>query len=180
MLTDPRSYRVEDTLKNGTPIVIRATRADDRERVRAAFGKLERETVYTRFFTYKDALTEKELKDATDVDFERVVALVVTARENGEEVAIGGARYVAYDAPDGARAAEVSFTIEEDYHGQGLASRLLAHLAAIARAKGVARFTAEVLPQNRAMLKVFERSGLEMTKQRGDGVVHVELALGAA
>jgi hypothetical protein len=30
------------------------------------------------------------------------------------------------------------------------------------------------------MLKVFEKSGLPMTKRRGDGVVHVELALGAA
>lgn len=180
MLTDPRSYRIEDTLRNGTPIVIRAIRPDDRERVRAAFGKLERETVYTRFFTYKDALTEKELKDATDADFDRTAALVVTVLENGEEVAIGGGRYVAYDAADGSRAAEVSFTIEEDYHGQGLASRLLAHLAAIARSKGVRRFEAEVLPQNAAMLKVFERSGLPMTKRRGDGVVHVEMLLGTA
>ncbi len=180
MLIDPRSYRVEDTLRNGTPIVIRAVRTDDRERVRTAFGKLERETIYTRFFTYKDALTEKEIKDATEVDFDRTVALVVTTVENGEEVAIGGGRYVAYDAADGSRAAEVSFTIEEDYQGQGLASRLLAHLAAIARTKGVQRFEAEVLPQNTAMLKVFEKSGLPMTKRRGDGVVHVEMMLGPA
>ncbi|HSO08180.1 MAG TPA: GNAT family N-acetyltransferase [Pelomicrobium sp.] len=178
MLTDPRSYRVEDTLRNGTPIVIRAIRADDRERVRTAFGKLERETIYTRFFTYKDALTDKEIKDATDVDFDRTVALVVTTVESGEELAIAGGRYVAYRLADLSYAAEVSFTVEEDYHGQGLASRLLAHLAAIARTKGVQRFEAEVLPHNAAMLKVFEKSGLPLTKHRGDGVVHVELLLG--
>jgi RimJ/RimL family protein N-acetyltransferase len=174
---DASSYHVEDTLKDGTPTVIRAVRADDRNRIRTAFGKLEPETIYTRFFTYKNALTEKELTSMTEVDFERTVALVATVRENGEEVVIAGGRYVAYDAAEGSRSAEVSFTVEEAYQGQGLASRLLAHLAVIARAKGIARFEAEVLPQNTAMLKVFEKSGLLMTKRRGEGVVHVEMAL---
>lgn len=179
-MLDARTYRFADTLKNGASIVIRAISADDGERIRTAFGKLERETIYTRFFMYRDGLTEQELKTLTEIDFERTVGLLVTVMEDGAEVVIGGGRYMAYDGAEGVRVAEVAFTVEEDYQGQGLASRLLAHLAIIGRAKGIARFEAEVLPLNTAMLKVFERSGLPLSRRRGEGAVHVELGLDTA
>ncbi len=177
---DARSYHAEDTLKDGTPIVIRAIRPDDRDRFRKAVTRLERETRYMRFFSYKDEISEDELRKATEVDFENEVALLVTRIENEEEVVIGGCRYAAYDAADGRRVAEVAFTVAEPYQGSGLGSRLVQRLAAIARAKDIAGFSAEVLPQNAAMLKVFEKSGLPMTKQNEEGVVHVELDLSQA
>jgi hypothetical protein len=34
-----------------------------------------------------------------------------------------------------------------------------------------------VLPENRQMLKVFEKSGLPMTTSRASGVVHVDMQL---
>ena len=76
-----------------------------------------------------------------------------------------------------AAGAEISFTLEEDFHGQGLAGKLLQHLLRIARERGIARFVAETLPENRAMLSVFAKSGLPMTRQRADGVVHVSLEI---
>lgn len=179
-MLDARSYLAQETLKDGTPVTVRAVRPDDKARVLEAFRHLDRDTIYTRFFAYKTALTDQELRHATEPDFERAVALVVTLPQAGEEVIIGGARYVVLGARGGeARSAEVAFTVEEDYQGQGIASRLLGHLAKIARAKGVATFEAEVLPVNKAMLSVFARSGLPMTERREDGVVHIELALGA-
>jgi hypothetical protein len=57
---------------------------------------------------------------------------------------------------------QVAFTVEEDYQGLGIASRLLEHLVRIARDRGIAEFVAEVLPRNTAMLRVFTRSGLPM------------------
>ena len=50
-------------------------------------------------------------------------------------------------------------------------------LVGIARGQGIARFEAEVLAGNAAMLSVFESSGLPMTKTQEDGVVSVELDL---
>jgi GNAT superfamily N-acetyltransferase len=67
--------------------------------------------------------------------------------------------------------------VEEDYHGQGIAGRLLRHLAAVARAQGIARFEASVLPTNKAMLSVFARSGFPMEKRVVDGEARVTLAL---
>jgi GNAT superfamily N-acetyltransferase len=78
---------------------------------------------------------------------------------------------------DGERAAEVAFTIEEDYHGKGLASMLLGLLAGIAREHGIVRFEAEVLAGNASMLSVFEHSGLPLTSKNDHGVIHVTMDL---
>jgi hypothetical protein len=50
-------------------------------------------------------------------------------------------------------------------------------LAAIARAAGLRDLIADVLPENRAMLRVFKNSGLYMTTTSGPDVVQVTLQL---
>jgi RimJ/RimL family protein N-acetyltransferase len=102
---------------------------------------------------------------------------VATVGKGDAEVIIGVGRYVSYGDARPLPSAEVAFTIEEDYQGQGLASRLLRHLAAIGREKGLARFEAEVLAENKAMLTVFERSGLPMKTAFEGGTLHVTMAL---
>jgi len=84
------------------------------------------ESIYTRFFYHKKMLTDAELKAATELDFENAVALVVTIGEGENETIIGGGRYAVIDETGKARSAEVAFTIEEDYHRQGMA-RILLH-----------------------------------------------------
>ncbi len=74
-----------------------------------------------------------------------------------------------YDPPNDLRSAEIAFTVEEDYQGQGIASSILRHLIHIAREKGVSRFEADVLAENIAMLAVFARSGLPMKKSLEEG-----------
>jgi GNAT superfamily N-acetyltransferase len=174
---DARTFVVEDTLRDGTHVTFRAVRPDDRARIAKAFAGLERESVYTRFFSYKSELSPTELAKIDTIDFVRDVMLVVTTVRAAEELVIASARYVAHDDAGGLLAAEVAFTVEEDYQGLGIAKRLLGHLAAIARDNGVVRFEADVLPENRAMLGVFARSGLSMRQRREDGVVHLVLDL---
>ena len=176
-MMDAANYAENVVLKNGLAVQIRAVRADDKGRISEAFRNLEAESIYTRFFHHKKALSEAELKAATEVDFDAVVALVVTTEEAGTETIIAASRFVAFDTPDGRRSAEVAFTVEEDYHGQGIATHLLRHLVTIAREKGIAQFEADVLPQTGAMLAVFSRGGLPMTQHREPGSVHVVLSL---
>lgn len=174
---DLRHFATTEHLKDGTPVTVRAVRPDDKERIRNAFHELEPETIYTRFFRSKAELSQEELRHATEVDFDREVALVVTLRRDDQEIVIGGARYDVYVNANGTRSAEVAFTVEEDYQGQGIASTLLRHLIRIARSKGLTRLEAEVLPGNRSMLTVFSRSGLPMKMERFDDVMYVVLTL---
>ncbi len=179
-MTDARNFSVDDTLRNGLRVTIRAVRTEDRVRIAKAFEQLDRESVYTRFFSYKSELSASELDQIDAMDFVRDVMLVVTTSADGDEIVIASARYVAHDLADGTCAAEVAFTVEEDYQGLGIAGRLLEHLIAIARGCGVDAFEADVLAANKTMLAVFARSGLPMRRERQSGTWHLTLALAPA
>ena len=161
-------------LKDGTGLTIRPARPDDGPRIARAFAGLERESVYTRFFTYKRELSDKELAHLDTMDFVREAMLVATVDGKDGEAIVGTCRYIAHDVPG---AAEVAFTIEEDFQGRGIAGRLLERLAGIARASGIAGFEAVVLAENKAMLRVFERAGWPMTTRREDDTIVVVLTL---
>lgn len=175
-MIDARHYAACETLRNGLEVVVRALRPDDGERIAEAFSKLDKESVYTRFFGPKTGLTEQDYRTIRELDFDTRVALVVTITEGGREIIIASGSYSRF-APD---AAEVAFIVEEDYHGLGIARRLLAHLGRIAGERGIVRFEAEVLPYNNAMLKVFAGCGWPLSKRSEDGAIHITLALGGA
>ncbi|HVO91036.1 MAG TPA: GNAT family N-acetyltransferase [Casimicrobiaceae bacterium] len=172
-----RDFIVKDTLRNGQEVTFRAVRPDDGARIAKAFRQLDRESVYTRFFTYKSELSNADLARIEAIDFVRQVMLVATILREGDEIVIGGASYIAHAAPDGALTAEVAFTVEEDYQGLGIAGRLLGYLVGIARDHGIVGFEADVLADNKAMLAVFTRAGLPMRQQRDGGVVHLAIDL---
>jgi ribosomal protein S18 acetylase RimI-like enzyme len=73
--------------------------------------------------------------------------------------------------------AEVAFAVVDQYQGQGIANALLRHLSSLAREAGLQEFVAEVLRENTAMLKVFEKSGLEMTTRSEGQTIDVVLRL---
>ena len=179
-MIDSRNYIADSMLRDGTRVTIRAVRPDDRGRIEKAFGELERESVYTRFFAYKNALSEGELSSIDAMDFVNDVMLVATVERDSDEIVIASARYVGRDCADGTRVAEVAFAVEEDYQGKGLAGHLIDHLVRIARKSGIVCFEADVLIDNKPMLAVFERTGLPMRKIRESGVVHVTIALTGA
>ena len=114
------------TLRDGRPAVIRVMRADDKPRLQSAFAKLDPQSVYTRFFSFRKSIPERAFERIAEIDFVNLAGLVVTLGSGADETVIGGASYVGRSDADGAKVAEVAFTIEEDFQGQGLASRLLA------------------------------------------------------
>jgi RimJ/RimL family protein N-acetyltransferase len=174
---DVQNYAAAETLKDGAPATVRTIRAEDRQAVFDAFGKLDRDSVYTRFFSFKKSLTDAELDQLTVVDPEHVVALVATAAGNDHATLLGGGRYCSEQPLRVSRSAELAFITADAHHGRGVASMILKHLVLIAREQGFPRLEADVLAQNRAMLRVFERSGFPMELGRDSNVVHICLRL---
>lgn len=173
-----REFSVSDVLKDGTRVTIRAVRPSDRKRFLEAFRLLDKDSIYTRFFTHRSDLSDAEIDRAVNVDFMHEVALVVTTATARGEAIIASGRYVGIDGPSTERSAEVAFVVEEDFQGRGIASRLLTHLAALAREQNLTQFEADVLSQNSPMLAVFRRCGFPMRQRREGGVIHLTLALG--
>ena len=178
-MSHAREFSVDDVLKDGTLVTIRAVRPDDRDRLLKAFRLLEKESIYTRFFTHRNDPSDAQLDRAVNVDFVHHVALVVTTETVGGVAIIASGRYIVVDETSPNRSAEVAFVVEEDYQGRGIASRLLTHLADLARRQGLKHFEAEVLSQNSPMLTVFKRCGFPVRQRRDGGVVHLSLELAA-
>ncbi|HSD94349.1 MAG TPA: GNAT family N-acetyltransferase [Syntrophales bacterium] len=174
---DIANYNVVEKLRDQRPVTIRAIRPGDKGLLQEAFRGLEASSIYTRFFGPRKEFTDRELIEATEVDFTRTVALVACVQESAGERVIGGGRYFTLEGPGPSSAAEIAFLVEEDYHGQGLASILFKHLLLIGREHGISRFEADVLPGNKKMLRVFERAGLPVTTMASSDSIHITIYL---
>jgi GNAT superfamily N-acetyltransferase len=170
-----QSFKARHTLKNGLEITIRPILHEDKKKLLEAFLQLDQSSIYTRFFGFKKSLSDAELEQATNVDCKTTVALVATISHGESEVIIASCRYVR--ATPLARSAEVAFTVEENYHGLGIAGLLFEHLVNIARKQGLSHFDAEVLTANLPMLTVFRRCGLPVNQRIEGDTVHVSIAL---
>jgi len=167
------AYSASEVLRNGRRIEIRALRPEDKNDLLAAVRRASPQSMFRRFFAAKRDFSNQEVAFFLNIDFATHVALIATAEEGGRPAIVGGGRYIISDPGK----AEVAFVIIDEYQGQGIGTMLLRHLTAIARNAGVKEFTAEVLAENRPMLKVFEKSGLDLTTTREPGVVRLVLRL---
>ena len=172
-MVERSSYSAVELLRNGRRIEIRALKPDDRAGFLAAVDRSSTQSLYRRFFGVQRHFTEQEIAFFLNVDFVNHVALVAVAEENGEPIIVGGGRYVVLEPGK----AEVAFAVIDQYQGQGIGVALMHHLVVIARAAGLQELTAEVLPDNVAMLKVFAKSGVRHNTRREAQVVHVALQL---
>jgi RimJ/RimL family protein N-acetyltransferase len=170
-MVDQLNFSVIETLRNGTKVEIRAQRPQDRGGLEAALARMSDESLYRRFFVSKHQVSENEAAYFLNINFVKHVALVVIADENGMRAIVGAGRYVIVQPGR----AEVAFAVVDAYQGQGVGTALMRNLSSIARRAGLDELIAEVLANNSAMLKVFEKSGLQMSARREGSVMHVRL-----
>jgi acetyl coenzyme A synthetase (ADP forming)-like protein len=167
----PGHWETDAVLLDGGSIHIRPVQPADAPALAAFHARLSPETVRMRFFSVKPVLTPAELERFTTVDHVARVALVA---ELGGQL-VGVARYDRLaDEPD---EAEVAFVVADEHQGRGIGTVLLAHLASAARERGITRFVAETLAENRAMLGVFRAAGFERRAQLRHGLVTVEMTI---
>lgn len=166
----PSHWEADVVLRDGATARLRPITPDDAVGLQQMHSHQSETSIYLRYFTYKSELSRKDLERFTTVDHHDRVAFVIT--RGGQILGVGR-----YDRYPGTDAAEVAFNISDAAQGRGLGSILMEHLAVAARENGIRRFTAEVLPENRKMLSVFQESGFEVTRHFEDGVVAVEFPI---
>ena len=165
----PREWEADVLLTDGGVAHLRPIRPSDAERLVAFYDRVSPESKYLRFFAPYPRLSERDVVRFTHVDYVDRVAFILTLGE--EMIAVGR-----YDRIEGATA-EVAFLIEDAHQGRGIGQLLLEHLAEAARERGITRFVAEVLPQNRRMAQVFADAGYRVSKGIEDGVLNVEFPI---
>jgi acetyl coenzyme A synthetase (ADP forming)-like protein len=165
---------VDVILRDGSTLRLRAPAHDDADALRAFFERLSDRSRYLRFHGVRH-VDATLVEHFLDPDWSDRGALVgVLADEAGDERVVALAEYARLRDP---AAAEVAFTVADDFQGRGAATRLLEQLAARAGENGIAQFVAEVLPENSAMLSVFQDAGFEVSRTLGGGEVEVRFPI---
>lgn len=156
-------YRCEDELLDGRRVTVRSINPEDKAFLQNLMRHLSPRSRYYRFLSPKKNLSDKELVFFSDVDFDRHVALVACLYFDGREVPVGTGRYIINEQNTLLPGAELSFAVQDEFQGFGVATILLKHLIIIARVSGVEEFVGVMLSDNVKMLKVLQHSGLSMT-----------------
>jgi RimJ/RimL family protein N-acetyltransferase len=173
-MSETANYTAHELLRDGSPVEIRALRPDDETEMLAAVERTSPQSLQRRFFAMKRHFSERERAFFMQIDFSNHVALVALVRQTDRQMIVGGGRYIVLEPGR----AEMAFVVVDAWQGRGIGSLLIRHLIKIAGHGGLQELTAEVLPDNTAMLKVFERSGFKTAARRDPHTIHLVLTLG--
>jgi acetyl coenzyme A synthetase (ADP forming)-like protein len=154
-------------LRDGSTVRVRPVRTGDEPAIRAFLERVSPESIAFRFFGVPNL--EWVIAWSIDVDYTDRFALVV---ETGTPRAIiAHAAYVRMNQAS----AEVAFLVADAWQGRGIATILLAQLAAVAEQHRISTFIAEVLPANHRMIEVFRESGFPVEMRSRPDAIEIEL-----
>jgi RimJ/RimL family protein N-acetyltransferase len=169
----PGELEREVTLDDGTQVRLRPIRPDDERRLIDLYGRLSRQTVYQRFFTIMKRLPSQWAHLFANVDYRRRLALVAEhPRDGAAPELIGVGRYEPTEQPD---TAEIAFVVQDGWQGRGLGRILLREVLGAGEARGIRRFRALVLAENRRMLRLLARHTKVIERSVEDGVASLLL-----
>jgi GNAT superfamily N-acetyltransferase len=149
----------------------RPIRPDDEPRLVELFGRLSPRSVYQRFLAQRPSLPSAWYHAFANVDYERRFALVAEHETPGGVELVGVARYEPTGVPD---TAEIAMVVDDAWQGRGLGRALLERLLDEAAARGIRRFRADVLGDNRRMLALLAHATQIERQVPKDGVIEIE------
>ncbi len=166
------------TLRDGTRVIVRPIRPEDRQIEREFVQKLSDESKHFRFMSALRELSEAMLSRFTQIDYDRAMALIAVVCENGLETEIGVARY--FVDPDGT-SCEFAVAVADVWQHRGVGSILILNLAEVARARGLQIMEGIVMAANHKMLGLMDALGFSIRSEPGNASVkHVSKQLGAS
>nr|WP_142009325.1 MULTISPECIES: GNAT family N-acetyltransferase [Pseudomonas] len=170
----PRGEYWIEPLEDGTHVLIRPLREDDRERERAFINRLSPEARHNRFLGEFREVAPSLLQQLMDVDDHDRVALVALAHVDGELLEVGISRYARVSDEKG----EFAVTVADEWLRRGLGSVLLRHLIEAAKRNGIRGLYSIDSASNAGMRGLARRFGMQRRRDEDDPtqVVH-KLAL---
>ncbi len=156
------------------PVLLRPVKVTDEPLLKDLFYSLSDESVYRRYFTVIKYMPHERLQEELDLDYETKMAIAAVVEREGVEEIVGLAQYVLDEASG---LAEAAFLVRDDWQGKGLGRLLVNYLIEIARDKGIRGITATVMPENRAMLHLFQKAAKRMETRFEDGAYVLEFEI---
>jgi GNAT superfamily N-acetyltransferase len=160
-----------ETLNDGTRVLIRPLREEDREREEDFIHRLSPDSRRFRFLGgFKEASPEL-INQLMDVDYDQRMAFVALAHDNGKLREVGVSRYSATDEQGHC---ECAVTVADDWRERGLGVLLMRHLIDLARRNGFKQMLSLDAADNEAMRDLASYLGFRRHLDPGDStqVIH--------
>ena len=166
------AYEESDVvLRTGATVRLRPVRPDDAGAVERLLERLPADSLFFRSAPLRGLSGAARAAKLCDVDYAERFAIVA---ETGARL-LAIAMYAR--SPERRDQAETAFVVEDAVQGKGLGTRMLERLAEIARARGIARFTADVPPGSRRALDVFRDCGFVVEQHAEPDAVRVTVSI---
>jgi RimJ/RimL family protein N-acetyltransferase len=170
----PDTMVTEKEFKGGLTVRFRPIKPSDEDGMRRLFYRFSDRAVYYRYFTTIKAQPHNRMQEYVNVDFDQAMSIVGLVGPPGQGEIIAEARYVKYqDANWG----DVAFLVDEHYQGLGIGTYMFQLLIQAARERCLRGFTADVLVENKAMLRVFEKGSPKVKVNMEHGIYSVSIPL---
>jgi acyl-CoA hydrolase/RimJ/RimL family protein N-acetyltransferase len=157
---------------DGTKIFFRAIKPSDEDAMRRLFYRFSDDTVFYRYFSPIKTMPHSKMQEYVNVDYRRDMSIVGIIEDAGSERIIAEGRYMRQpDRPY----ADTAFVVDEKFTSKGIASFLIELLIKYAQEQGIRGFSADVLCDNRSMLKVYEKLPFPVQSRLELGVYHLTI-----
>jgi acetyltransferase len=175
----PTRYVSDWTMKDGTRVTIRPIRPEDEPAMVHFHETLSDRSVYYRYFhmmNLAQRVRHERLMRTCFIDYDREMAFVAERRvpETGVHEILGVSRMTKVHW---ANEAEVAVVVSDAFHGRGLGKELLARLLLFGADERLERLTADILPENRSIMRVCEKLGFSLKHSLDEEVVKAEFKL---
>lgn len=168
----PEHLETYRTTERGLHLRLRPVKLSDESLLREFFHSLSDESMYRRFMSIRYEMPHERLQEFCVVDYTRHMVVLATIDEAETERVVGIGQFFIEEAQ---HTAEVGLVVRDDHQNLGIGSELLAYLIHLAKERGLFGFTARVLLENRAMLRLFESTGFAIEKRTAAGMIELRI-----
>lgn len=158
--------------KGGVKVNFRAIKPSDEEDMRRFFYRFSDQMIFYRFFYLVQTMTHDQMQEYVNVDYTKEISIVGLVGNADNEKIIAEARFI---KDEDSNYGELAFLIDEAYQGIGVGTYLFHFLIKLAKNQGLEGFTAEVLPENQPMMKLFQKTEHPLEKGISNGTCYVKM-----
>jgi len=156
-------------------LLLRPIKLSDEPLLKEFIHSLSDDSMYRRFMSTRQDMPHERLQELVVIDYTRDMAILAVKREDEREDILGVGRYY---LDEKTHTAEVAIAVRDDYQDQGVGTELLLYVTYLAKSRGLLGITAEVLVENKAMMQLFDKLGLETERRLEEGVYSVTANFG--
>jgi len=168
----PEHLETYRTTNKGAKVFMRPVKIDDEPILKEFFYSLSDQSIYRRFISSRKDMPHERLQEMVVIDYTKEMNVLAFLEGDQKDVMVGLGQY---GIDENTHTAEVAFTIRDDFQNQGIGSVLIEYLTNLAKREGLLGFTAEVLVENRPMMRVFEKMGFNIEKRSSSGVFELRM-----